>query len=80
MTDVLLLAQVCESFRSMAIKTYGLDPAHYRTLPDFSWDALLKHSGIQLQLISDPEMILFLENSIRSGVPTVSHAPLRYNQ
>jgi hypothetical protein len=38
MTDVLLLAQVFESFRSMAIKTYGLDPAHYRTLPGFSWD------------------------------------------
>jgi hypothetical protein len=73
MTDVLLLAQVFESFRSMAIKTYGLDPAHYRTLPGFSWDALLKHSGIQLQLISDPEIFLFLENSIRGGVSTVSH-------
>jgi hypothetical protein len=79
MTDVLLLAQVFESFRSMAIKTYGLDPAHYRTLPGFSWDALLKHSGIQLQLISDPEIFLFLENSIRGGVSTVSHA-LRYSQ
>jgi hypothetical protein len=33
----------------------------------------LKHSGVQLQLISDPEIFLFPENSIRGGVSTVSH-------
>jgi hypothetical protein len=72
MTDVLLLAQVFETFRSMALKNYGLDPAHYRTLPIFSWDALLKLSGVKLDLISDPEIYLFLENSIRGGVSTIS--------
>jgi hypothetical protein len=73
MTDVLLLAQVFETFRSMALKNYGLDPAHYRTLPGFSWDALLKLSGVKLDLISDPEIYLFLENSIRGGIFTISN-------
>ena len=38
-TDVLLLADVFENFRRTAMATYGLDPAHYYTLPGYSWDA-----------------------------------------
>jgi hypothetical protein len=73
MTDVLLLAKVFETFRSMALKNYGLDPARYRTLSGFSWDALLKHGGVKLDLISDPEIYRFLENCIRGGVSTISN-------
>ena len=36
-SDVLLLADVFESFRDMAMETYKLDPAHYFTAPGFSW-------------------------------------------
>jgi hypothetical protein len=56
-TDVLLLADVFQSFRSMAFETYKLDVLHYRTLPSFSWDALLKLSQVELDLISDPRDI-----------------------
>ena len=78
-SDVLLLAQVFESFRSMALKTYGLDPAHYRTLPGFSWDALLKTTSVTLDLISDPEIYLFLENSMRGGISTINCRHARAN-
>jgi hypothetical protein len=47
----------------MAFETYKLDALQYRTLPSFSWDALLKLSQVELNLTSDPEMYLFLENS-----------------
>ena len=40
-TDVLLLTDVFENFRSRCLEDYGLDPAHYLTLPNFSWDAML---------------------------------------
>ena len=32
-SDVYLLTDVFENFRKTAHKTYGLDPAHYTTLP-----------------------------------------------
>ena len=38
MTDVYLLTDVFENFRDMCINYYGLDPAHYITLPNFSWN------------------------------------------
>lgn len=37
-TDVLLLADIFENFRDKCIKLYELDPAHYYTLPGYSWD------------------------------------------
>ena len=60
-SDVYLLADVFENFRSAALSTYGLDPAHYFTLLGFSWDALLKTTDIELQLFIDIDMHLFIE-------------------
>ena len=72
-TDVLLLADVFENFRRNAMATYGLDPAHYYTLPGYSWDALLKSTGVSLELITDPDMYLFVEKGLRGGISIVSH-------
>jgi hypothetical protein len=41
-TDVLLLADVYESFRDVCLTHYGLDPAWYYTSPGLAWDAALK--------------------------------------
>ena len=41
-TDVLLITDVFEDFRNLCMKHYGLDPAHYMTVPTFAWDAMLK--------------------------------------
>ena len=41
-TDVLLLADIFENFRTMCVEYYGLDPAHYYTLPNYAWNAMLK--------------------------------------
>ena len=56
-----LLADVFENFRSAALSTYGLDPAHYFTLPGFSWDALLKTTDTELQLFTVVDKHLFIE-------------------
>ena len=36
-TDVLLLADVSESFRNICIKSYKLYPAQYYTAPGLAW-------------------------------------------
>ena len=71
--DVLLLAEIFENFRNVCLKNYELDPAHYYTSPGLSWDALLKFSGQQLELLSDINMIQFIESGIRGGVSMISH-------
>ncbi|XP_050515107.1 uncharacterized protein LOC126890292 [Diabrotica virgifera virgifera] len=70
-TDILLLADVFERFRSSCLATYNLDPAHYYTLPGFTWDAMLKYTGQALELLTDPDMHLFVERGIRGGLSQV---------
>ena len=78
-SDVLLLADVFENFRRTALSTYKLDPAHYLTLPGYSWDALLKSTKVSLELITDPDMYLFIEKGLRGGISMVSHRHARAN-
>ena len=47
-TDVLLLTDVFEHFRDLWLEYYSLDPAHYSTLPNFAWDAMLLKTGVEI--------------------------------
>ena len=71
--DVLLLADIFENFRQTCILDYGLDPAHYYTLPGFTFNACLKFIEQEFDLFTDSEKFLFIENSIRGGISIVSH-------
>lgn len=74
-TDTLITADVFENYRNIAINpdTYGLDPAHYYTLPGFSWDAMLKFTDVKLELLSDLKMVNFFNKGMRGGVSQCSH-------
>ena len=58
-TDVILLADIFESFRDLCLDKYGLDPCHYFTAPGMAWDAALKMYGGELELLTEEDMVLF---------------------
>ena len=76
-SDVLILADVFEKFRSTCIKHYKLDPAHYYTSPGLAWDACLKITGQNLELLSDYDMLMMFECGIRGGI---THISKRYSE
>ena len=53
------------------MQVFGLDPTHYISLPSFSFDAMLKMTEVEIELLTDIDMLLFCEKAIRGGVTEV---------
>lgn len=66
--NVFILCDVVEKMRILLFETYELDVAHYFNTPEFSWDAMLKHTNIELELICDISVAQFIKNGIRDGL------------
>ena len=67
-SDTLLLTDVFNNFRDMCIKEYELGPAHFLSLPGLAWQACLKKTNIELELLTDYDMLLMVEEGIRGGI------------
>ena len=78
-SDTLLLADVFENFRNTCIKVYELDPAHFLSLPGLTWQACLKKTNIKLELLTDYDMLLMVEEGIRGGICHSVHIHARAN-
>ena len=57
----------------------GLDPSHYYTSPGFSFDAMLKFTKAELELLHDVDMYNMNEQGIRGGICQVSKKHLIAN-
>ena len=75
--DTLQLANVFESFIDVCMEKYGLDPSYYVTAAHLANDAMMKMIDVGIELITDPNMYLFFEESKRGGV---SSAMKRYSE
>ena len=67
-SDTLLLPDVFKNFKNMCIKVYELDPAHFLSLPGLAWQACLKKTNVKLELLTDYDMLLMVEEGIRGGI------------
>ena len=76
-TDVLLLCNVFKTFRRTCLKHYALDSAHFCTSPRLDWQACLKKTEVQLELLTDPNMFLMFEQGTQGGITQAVH---RYAQ
>ena len=78
-TDVLSLSNVFESFRNKCMNIYELDPAHFYTSPALFWQASLKKTGVKLELLTDPDMLLMFERGILGGITQAVYRYVKAN-
>ena len=78
-SDTLLLADVFENFRNTCLKVYELDPAHFLSLPGLAWQACLRKTNIKLELLTDYDMLLMVEEGIRGGICHSIHRHAKAN-
>ncbi|KYN29064.1 hypothetical protein ALC57_01510 [Trachymyrmex cornetzi] len=50
----------------------GIAKTPYYTLPGFTWDAMLKHTRVKFELLTDIDMVMFIERGIRGGLSQCS--------
>ena len=77
--DILLLDDILLSFRKVCMSTYGLDPLHYYTAPGLTWDAGLKYTRVTLDLLTEQDKFMFVEDGIRGGISMISHRHAKAN-
>ena len=77
--DTLLLADVYENFRNMCLEKYELDPTYIVPARGLAWQACLKNTGAKLELITNYDMILMTEKSIRGGICQATHKYAKAN-
>ena len=50
------------------MSVYELDPVHFFSAPNLSWEAMLITTEVEIELLADIDMLLFCENAIRGGI------------
>ena len=68
---------VFEKFINTFLKYYGLEAYHYFSSHGLSWDAMLKMTKIELELISSIGVHLLVEKGMRGGI---SYIAKRYSK
>ena len=64
-SDTLLFTDVFENFRNKRIEIYELDLAHFLSAPGLAWQTCLKKTGVELELVTDIDMLLMVEKGIK---------------
>ena len=71
--DTLLLADVFENFRNMCLEIYELDAVYFVSAQGLAWQACLKETTVKLELLTDYDVLLMVENELRGGICQATH-------
>ena len=74
-----VIGYVFEKFINMCLECYGLNSFHHLSSPGLYWDAMLKMTGIELELISDIDMPLFIEKAMKGGISDIAKRHSKVN-
>ena len=59
---------VFEKYRKICLEIYEQDPAKFLSAPRLAWEASLKKTKVELELLTDTDMLLMVEKEIRGGI------------
>ena len=77
--DTFLLADVFENFKNKCIEIYELDPIHFLSAPGLGWQLCLKKTKVELELLTDIDMLLMVEKGTRGGICQAIHRHAKAN-
>ena len=77
--DTFLLADVFENFRNICLNEYGLDPAHFLSAPGLAWQTCLKKTKVELELLTNIDMLLIVEKVTKGGICQTIHTYAKAN-
>ena len=78
-SNTLLLADVFENFRNKCSEIYELNSNHFWSVPGLAWQACLKMTGVELELLTNIDMLLMTEKGIRGGISQAIHRYVKAN-
>ena len=67
-SDTILLDDASDNFRDTSFELYELHPAQYLTAPMLAWQAVLKKTKVNLNKLTNTDMLLMVGKSIRDGI------------
>ena len=62
-----------QNFKNKCIKLYKLYPAHFLSAPGLGWQVYLKKAGVELELLTNIDMLLMVEKGTRGEVCHAIH-------
>ena len=77
--NTFFLADVFEKYRDKCIEIYELDLVHFLSAPGLAWQACLKKTKVELELLTDIDMLLMVEKGTRGGICQAIHRYTKAN-
>ena len=78
-SDTLVLADVFENFKNKCIEIYEHDPSHFLSAPGLAWQACLKKTEVELEILTNIDILLMAEQGIRGGICHTRHRYAKAN-